>query len=37
MCKVVFACGLVAFMCVVVHGQPQTPAQMQQMQQMQQM
>ena len=39
MCKVVFACGLVACMCVVLHGQPQTPAQMQQMQmqQMQQM
>ncbi len=39
MCKVVFACGLAAFMCVVVHAQPQTPAQMQQMQmqQMQQM
>jgi len=39
MCKVVFACALVAFMCVVVHGQPQTQAQMQQMQmqQMQQM
>ena len=39
MCKVVIACGLLAFMCVVVHGQPQTPAQMQQMQaqQMQQM
>jgi hypothetical protein len=34
--KVVFACGLVAVMCVVVHGQPQTPAQTQQMQ-MQQM
>ena len=34
--KVVFACGLVAVMCVVVHGQPQTRAQMQQ-QQMQQM
>ena len=39
MSKVVFACGVVAFMCVVVHGQPQNPAQMQQMQaqQMQQM
>jgi hypothetical protein len=39
MCKVVFVCGLVAVMCGVVHGQPQTPAQMQQMQmqQMQQM
>jgi hypothetical protein len=35
MCKVIFAGGLVAFMCVVVQGQPQTPAQMQQMQQMQ--
>jgi len=39
MCKVVFAGGLVAITCVVVHGQPQTQAQMQQMQmqQMQQM
>jgi hypothetical protein len=39
MCKVVFACGVVALMGVVVHGQPQTQAQMQQMQmqQMQQM
>ena len=27
MCKVVFACGLVAITCVVVHGQPQTQAQ----------
>jgi hypothetical protein len=39
MSTVVIACGLLALMCVVVHGQPQTPAQMQQMQaqQMQQM
>jgi len=39
MSKVMFACGLVAFMCASVHGQPQTQAQMQQMQaqQMQQM
>jgi hypothetical protein len=39
MSKVVFACGLVAIMGVIAHGQPQTAAQMQQMQkqQMQQM
>jgi hypothetical protein len=35
MCKVVFACGLVAITCVVVHGQPQSRAQMQQVQQQQ--
>jgi hypothetical protein len=32
MCKVIFAGGLVALMCVVVQGQPQTPAQMLQLQ-----
>ena len=35
MCKVVLACGLVAVMGIVVHGEPQNAAQMQQMQQMQ--